>query len=373
LPNSRDEILAALQDQHGLTVEQAQSELQQREAEAERIVRATASDDRAARRRAREHLFSPELLYVAPAPPSPPGRRALRSETASPPPTARTPLFGPAPVARPARAAPFESGAPRPRARSVAATGGGPSIFARYWAWTTGGSKLNLAIGTGGPLLVALIIFVALSGNKKDEAAATSGSNVSIAPSGARATGSSQSLTQQAGAPRPVATQKAFGGGSAFSFDNGTKEVGADIPPGTYRTRTGASGCYWARLSGLGGSVAETIANDTANGPAIVTIAAGDKAFQSKQCGTWTKDLSAITNNMDMPFKEGTYLVGVDISPGTWKAETPSTCYWARLQAFEGKASDIVASNTGVGNVTIAGTDKGFKTARCGTWTKQSS
>jgi len=243
--------------------------------------------------------------------------------------------------------------------------GGGPGAFARYWAWTTGGAKLNLAIGAGGPLLLAVVLFVALSGSKKDEAAA----NGTLAAAPSVTAGS----FQQTAAARSAPTPRNAGGSSAFSFENGTKEIGSGVPPGTYRTRISASGCYWARLSGLGGTAPEVIANETGNGPMIVTIAPGDKAFQSDRCGTWTKDLSPITANMDGPFKEGTYLVGVDISPGAWKAETPSTCYWARLQSFEGKAGDIVASSTGVGTVTIAGTDKGFKTARCGTWTKQSS
>lgn len=72
------------------------------------------------------------------------------------------------------------------------------------------------------------------------------------------------------------------------SFGSGTHLVGTDIEPGTYRS--GASDyCYWARLSGTGGSLGDIIANGNTDGPAVVTIAPGDAAFESARCGTWTK------------------------------------------------------------------------------------
>ncbi len=72
-------------------------------------------------------------------------------------------------------------------------------------------------------------------------------------------------------------------------FGDGTYQVGKDIQPGTYRTRVGSPGCYYARLSGFGGTVGEIMANNNTDAPAIVTIAATDKGFQSNGCGTWTK------------------------------------------------------------------------------------
>jgi hypothetical protein len=64
--------------------------------------------------------------------------------------------------------------------------------------------------------------------------------------------------------------------------------VGTDIQPGTYRTRSASSGCYWERLSGFGGSMGEILANENTDGPAVVTIASSDKGFKSQGCGTWT-------------------------------------------------------------------------------------
>ncbi len=73
------------------------------------------------------------------------------------------------------------------------------------------------------------------------------------------------------------------------SFGDGTFIVGTDIEPGTYRT-TGGSNCYYARLSGFGGTDNNIIANANTNGNgAIVTIKASDAGFQSSGCDTWTQ------------------------------------------------------------------------------------
>ena len=74
----------------------------------------------------------------------------------------------------------------------------------------------------------------------------------------------------------------------ANSFTTGTFTVGTDIQPGTYQT-PGTDRCYYARLSGTGGQLGDIIANGNPRGQAIVTIEAGDKAFNSQGCGTWTK------------------------------------------------------------------------------------
>ena len=61
------------------------------------------------------------------------------------------------------------------------------------------------------------------------------------------------------------------------------------MAPGTYRSSLG-DGCYWARLSGFGGTLNEIKANDyRTGGRAIVTIKSSDKGFTSSRCGTWTK------------------------------------------------------------------------------------
>jgi hypothetical protein len=71
---------------------------------------------------------------------------------------------------------------------------------------------------------------------------------------------------------------------------DGTYLVGSDIKPGTYRSEgKNKYGCYWARLSDTTGEGDAIIANGNAEGPAIVKIAAGDRAFQTTDCKPWEK------------------------------------------------------------------------------------
>lgn len=167
----------------------------------------------------------------------------------------------------------------------------------------------------------------------------------------------------------PTATPPPAG----YSFGSGKKLVGTDALAGvTYRTRTAAKGCYWERLTGLGGTLGEIAANDNTDGPAIVTVGAGDVAFNSQRCGTWTQDLSAITAGLNEPFKEGTYFVNVDIAPGVWQSDGTGSCYWERLANFSGGLSGIIANEftSGPTIVQIGAGDAGFKTNGCGTWRK---
>ncbi|HMH31182.1 MAG TPA: cadherin-like beta sandwich domain-containing protein [Methylomirabilota bacterium] len=73
------------------------------------------------------------------------------------------------------------------------------------------------------------------------------------------------------------------------SFGDGTYLVNKEIVPGTYRAANSGGYCYYARLSGTGGTIGDIIANGNPSGQAVVTIASTDVAFESTRCGTWTK------------------------------------------------------------------------------------
>lgn len=153
-------------------------------------------------------------------------------------------------------------------------------------------------------------------------------------------------------------------------FTDGTYKVGTDIQPGTYRTRTASPGCYYARLADFTGGVDSILANGNTDAPEVVTILPTDTGFTSERCGTWTQDLSAITASQTT-FTDGTYFVGTDIQPGTYRSSGQTGCYWARLSDFTGGTDSILANdNTDTpAIVTILATDKGFHATRCGTWT----
>jgi hypothetical protein len=75
--------------------------------------------------------------------------------------------------------------------------------------------------------------------------------------------------------------------GPKTSIDSdGTFAVGADIAPGTYRT-PGKYGCYWARLRSF--DTNDIIDNNVSDGPQVVQLLPGDKAFLTRNCGGWQK------------------------------------------------------------------------------------
>jgi hypothetical protein len=164
----------------------------------------------------------------------------------------------------------------------------------------------------------------------------------------------------------------------AVTFGTGVYLVGKDIPAGRYYT-VPANGCYWERLSGLGGTLAEIIANDfigSGYAQAIVDIKASDLAFSTNAgCGTW---FSTPRVGFQAAISSGTWLVGAQITSGTYQANASSGCYWERLRDFTGNLSSIIANNfvSGAGPqlVSIGAGDIGFTTnSSCGTWTRRSS
>jgi hypothetical protein len=68
---------------------------------------------------------------------------------------------------------------------------------------------------------------------------------------------------------------------------------------------------------------------------------------------------------------EGTFRVGKEVEPGTYKAAGSSGCYWARLGS--GDTSDIIDNNNADGPVllTIEPGDFAIEVARCATFHKQ--
>ncbi|PZR80608.1 MAG: hypothetical protein DLM65_07725 [Candidatus Aeolococcus gillhamiae] len=155
--------------------------------------------------------------------------------------------------------------------------------------------------------------------------------------------------------------------GPPVTFGDGTWHVGSQIPAGTYRTRQAASGCYWERLSGFGGTSGEIIANHFGDGYQVVTISPSDAGFHTESCGAWTSDLSATGA---WPAQNGIFIVGTDLASGTYSAPGGSSCYWARLSGFGGTSDQIIANGLGQSSVivTVAPGDAGFEASGCGIW-----
>ena len=246
---------------------------------------------------------------------------------------------------------------------------GPPPLWRRRWIIATAA------------ILLLLVVLAALTGDPREEtdlasdekatttSAATAAAPATVATTLPTVTAAPATTVRPTTAPttaRPTTTARPDG-----TFGDGKHVVGSDVQPGVHRTRKGSSGCYWARLSGFGGTLDEIKANENTDDPAIVEIAPDDKGFESKRCGTWTKDLSAITTSRTS-FSGGTYIVGTDMEPGTYQSSGGDGCYWARLSNFSGELSAVLANDNTDGPtvVTISASDKGFTSRRCGTWTK---
>ncbi len=156
------------------------------------------------------------------------------------------------------------------------------------------------------------------------------------------------------------------------TFGGGTWLVPSEVPPGLYRNSTSSAGCYAERLSGLGGSLGEIIANEFTFELVLVEITGTEVAFSSSDCGTWTNNLGSRSNPL-APFGGGYFRVDEDIAPGTWRnSDSSEGCYWERLRGFSWTLSDIITNEFtfDLDIVTISETDVGFMSDGCGTWTK---
>lgn len=72
----------------------------------------------------------------------------------------------------------------------------------------------------------------------------------------------------------------------ASQLTDGVHVVGTDTAAGVYSTKD-TEDCYYAWKTGTG-SDASIIDNNIVNGPATVTLKAGD-TFETNSCGTWNK------------------------------------------------------------------------------------
>jgi hypothetical protein len=75
---------------------------------------------------------------------------------------------------------------------------------------------------------------------------------------------------------------------------------------------------------------------------------------------------------------DGTYVVGVDIQPGTYRTTGPSEdaavkmCFWTRRKDTSGEFKSVIASNVAQGptTVTIKPSDGAFESRGCAPWAK---
>jgi hypothetical protein len=150
-------------------------------------------------------------------------------------------------------------------------------------------------------------------------------------------------------------------------LDEGSHQVGAGgVRPGDYRTQQARPGCRWERSRG-----ASVLAGRTSDGPQVVTLQEGD-TFRTSGCAPWTSDLYPVRAVTGAPLGDGAWLVNTDVAPGVWRASGGAGCEWTRVSDFSGSSAAVRAEDKGPVDpvVFIDGSDRGFVTQGCGTWTR---
>lgn len=97
-------------------------------------------------------------------------------------------------------------------------------------------------------------------------------------------------------------------------------------------------------------------------------LAVREAEIAAREAAADEADAAANANS----FGDGTYLIGTDIQPGTYRTEAAGNCYWERLAGLGGNLEDIIANDlpSGAAIVEIASSDVAFSTQGCGTWQK---
>jgi carboxypeptidase family protein len=165
--------------------------------------------------------------------------------------------------------------------------------------------------------------------------------------------------------------------GPRTQFGAGQYLVRTDILPGRYFSNP-SDGCYWERESGLGGNLSDILANDFIGFDApqwIVDILGSDLAFKTESdCGTW---FNTPRDGPQTEIQPGMWLVNSQVTPGRYRANVSSGCYWERLRNFQGSLGAIISndfiSSAGQRLVDIRSSDAGFHAdPDCGAWSRVS-
>ena len=157
----------------------------------------------------------------------------------------------------------------------------------------------------------------------------------------------------------------------------GQYRVGAEIPPGRYQFANARAGCFWQRLSGFGGDpVTDVLSNDFQSyaGPAVIDVLATDAGFEFRRACRTLQPYRA-SSSPASSFGPGTYVVGSDIEPGTYRTQAQPGCFWSRTTGFTNSVNQTIANDFVVAGgqviVTIEATDVGFQAeGECGTWSR---
>lgn len=140
----------------------------------------------------------------------------------------------------------------------------------------------------------------------------------------------------------------------------GTYIVGTNIQPGIYRGQAGYDlfrSCYWARLKDVSGTLDSILANENSIGQFYVEVRSTDYALETRCELRFLSSLPEPPTEFPQKIMPGTYIVSIDIQPGTYRgqagAEITASCYWARLRDVAGEMGSIIANDNAIGQYYI--------------------
>ncbi|MCT7351309.1 hypothetical protein N4P33_03880 [Streptomyces sp. 15-116A] len=139
----------------------------------------------------------------------------------------------------------------------------------------------------------------------------------------------------------------------------------------------------------IGGVIGSSAASDPDGGasPSAAATVTETVTESPPEAGSGTADASeeeaapdrteASRGSADEIPGDGTFVVGEDIEPGTYRTSGPDdaaipSCYWARLSGTSGELDEIIANGNTEGptTVTISASDEAFQTSGCEPWKK---
>ncbi|WP_128081537.1 hypothetical protein [Arthrobacter sp. TB 26] len=136
-------------------------------------------------------------------------------------------------------------------------------------------------------------------------------------------------------------------------------------------------GRFDSLASGIKGREAAISAREVAVEKTVAGVKTADAAVKTAEAALKKRE-EAVTGaekaKAANTIKEGAWTVGVDVEPGTYRAnaDVTSGCCWG-IYRTGSNGSDIIDNDivSGGGPSVTLSADQDFKTSRCGTWSKQ--
>jgi hypothetical protein len=169
------------------------------------------------------------------------------------------------------------------------------------------------------------------------------------------------------GTVTPANADVSVNGERAFLYSSGSFYGVVDLHPGKNEIKvTAVNGSKDAEYS-------QVVTRKSSAEQAAAQKAENQQPAQQQQAQQGQKQQAVAPVKLYPHFGDGTYQVGTDIQPGTYRTREGSpNCYYERLKNFTGGMNSILANgNTNAPTiVTNQPTDAGFQSQSCGTWTK---